>query len=59
MKYRDLIKLLNNNGYTLKRVGKHQIFSNGIKHIAIPHTKEVNRMLTKRILKECGITVEF
>lgn len=54
MKYKDLERILNEMGYQFVRMSKHVIYSNGIKTVAIPHQREINRMLSKRILKEIG-----
>lgn len=54
MKINDLERILRELGYILIRSSKHKVWSNGVKSIAIPHQREVNRMLSKRILKEIG-----
>lgn len=52
MKIRDLEKILVDNGFKLIRSSKHMIYSNGFNIIPIPHQKECNKMLAKRIVKE-------
>lgn len=54
MRLRDLLKALESLGFVLVRQGKHQVWSNGIISLAIPHTSEVNRFTAKKILKQAG-----
>lgn len=57
MKFREIEKILYSLGFRLLRSrGNHYIFSNGIKTFPVPNNngKDVNRMLTRRILKEAG-----
>lgn len=52
MKRRDLIKLLEDNGYELKRNGsEHDIYSNGKLSQPIPRHKEINERTAKTIIK--------
>lgn len=52
MKRRDLIKLLEKNGWVLVRNGSdHDIYSNGIKNEPIPRHNEIAEMLAKAIIK--------
>ncbi|MEE3333391.1 MAG: type II toxin-antitoxin system HicA family toxin [Ruminococcus sp.] len=52
MKRTDLIKLLEKNGYFLKRHGSnHDIYSNGEYKETIPRHKEINEQLAKAIIK--------
>ena len=57
MKQRDLIKMLEDAGYTLIRdTGNHMIFSNpGHRNIPVPRHKEIKENLAKAILKQAGI----
>ena len=49
------VEKLKKAGYEKKRCnGSHFIFSNGKHSVSI--NKDLNRMVAKRILKECGIT---
>ena len=41
-------------GYEIKRKSDHVIWDKEGHSVAIPHTKDVNRMLTRRLLKEIG-----
>lgn len=56
MKRTDLIKLLEKNGYFLKRHGSnHDIYSNGVYNETIPRHKEINEQLVKAIIKRRGL----
>lgn len=56
MKRKDLEKILNENGFFLKRNGgNHDIFSNGSKSIPVPRHKEIQESTVKDIFKEAGI----
>jgi predicted RNA binding protein YcfA (HicA-like mRNA interferase family) len=52
MRFNDLERILIESGYVLVRSSKHKIYSNGKNTVAIPHQKEVNKMMVRRILKE-------
>lgn len=52
MKTKDLEKILIERGYWVSRYSKHVIWTNGSRTIAIPHQKEVNRMICKKILRD-------
>lgn len=52
MKRKDLIKLLEKNGWRLEREGgNHSVYTNGKKHEAIPRHGEINELLAKAIIK--------
>lgn len=53
MKRKDLIKILEQNGWYLnRRGGNHDIYTDG-KHLeTIPRHKEINERLAKSILKK-------
>lgn len=56
MKRRDLIKLLEKNGWELKREGgNHDIYGKGDKAEPIPRHKEISEMLAKAIIKRQGL----
>lgn len=56
MKRRDLIKLLEKNGwYFLRDGGRHDVYTNGVKMEPIPRHKEINEMLAKSIIKKYGL----
>lgn len=48
----DLIKLLEKNGWYLKRNGgAHDIYTNGMENETIPRHKELNENLSRAIIK--------
>ncbi len=53
---KDLVKLLTQNGWTLKRNGaNHDIFTNGTEKETIPRHAEINEQLAKAIIKRRGL----
>lgn len=52
---KEFIRILNQNGFYMVRSNKHMIFSNGTQTVAVPHTKVVNNMLAKRLMKTFGM----
>ena len=56
LKQRDLIKLLEKNGwYFFRSGGNHDIYTDGINMEPIPRHKEVNEQLAKAIIKRQGL----
>jgi predicted RNA binding protein YcfA (HicA-like mRNA interferase family) len=56
MKRRDLVKKLEQKGwYFVRRGGNHDIYTNGVKIEPISHSKEIDEVLAKKILKRNGI----
>ncbi len=56
MKHRDLVKLLEKNGWRLKRDGgNHDIYTNGAKNEPIPQHREINEKLAQAIIKKHGL----
>lgn len=56
MKHRDLIKLLEKNGWYFKRDGgSHDIYTNGVKNEPIPRHREINEKLAQAIIKKHGL----
>ena len=56
MKRRDLIKILEKNGWYLLRNGaNHDIYTNGVKTEPIPRHKEVSEELAKAIIRRQGL----
>lgn len=52
MKNKALIKLLEKNGWYLKRNGgNHDIYTNGVECETIPRHKEIKENLAKEIIK--------
>lgn len=56
MKRRELIRLLERNGWYLKLNGKeHDIYTNGIESEPIPRHTEIKERLAKAIVKKLGL----
>ena len=56
MKRRELIRLLEKNGWYLKRNGHdHDIYTNGVVSEPIPRHTEIKERLAKRIVKQLGL----
>lgn len=56
MKRTDLIKMLERNGWYLKRNGGgHDIYTNGEECETIPRHKELNENLARAIIKRRGL----
>ena len=56
MKRRDLIKLLERNGWYLKRNGgNHDIYTNGVDNEPISRQSEIKEYLAKAIIKRRGL----
>ena len=56
MKRKDLIKLLESNGWYLKRNGgNHDIYTDGNKREPIPRHSEIEERLAKSIIKNLGL----
>ncbi len=52
MKRKDLVKLLERNGWWLKREGHdHSIYTNGTANEPISRQTEINEVLAKKIIK--------
>lgn len=56
MRYRDLIKLLEENGWYLKRQGgSHVLYTDGTRTMPIPRHKEINERLARKIINDLGL----
>lgn len=56
MKRKDLIKLLNKNGWYFKRSGaNHDLYTNGIDTETIPRHSEINENLAQTIIRRRGL----
>ena len=56
MKRRDLIKLLERNGWYLKRNGgNHDLYTNGVDNEPISRQSEIKEDLAKAIIKRRGL----
>lgn len=56
MKRKDLVSLLEKNGWWLKRNGsEHDIYTNGNDRESIPRHREINERLAQNIIKRWGL----
>ena len=56
MKRRDLIKLLERNGWWLKREGgNHDIYTNGVDNEPTSRQREIKEAVAKAILRRRGL----
>jgi predicted RNA binding protein YcfA (HicA-like mRNA interferase family) len=56
MHYRDLVKLLEEHGWYIKRQGgNHVLYTNGERTMPIPRHKEINERLAQKIIKDLGL----
>ena len=57
MKRSDLVRLLEKDGWSLKRNGgNHDIYAKqGMKPIVVPRHTEIKEKLAKKILKDAGL----
>ena len=56
MKRRDLVKLLEKNGWYLKRNGgNHDLYTDGERTEPIPRHPEIQERLAKSIIKKLGL----
>ena len=56
MKRKDLVSLLERNGWWLKRNGaEHDIYTTGNDREAIPRHREINELLAQKIVKRWGL----
>jgi len=56
MKTKDLIKLLESNGWRFKRHGSdHDIYIKGTERESVPRHNEIKENLAKAIMKRCGL----
>ena len=56
MKRRDLVRILESNGYRLVREGDHSIYkAPGMPIVQVPKHKELNENTARKILKDAGL----
>jgi len=56
---KELVRILNANGYKLIRQSGHQIFSNGEINVAVPRSrKNLSFVICRFVLRKAGIIVE-
>lgn len=54
MKTREFESILKECGFWLARSSGHNVWSNGVKHVAVPNQKVINKMVARRLLKQIG-----
>jgi mRNA interferase HicA len=60
VKRRDLIRYLEENGFSLVREGgNHSIYTNGAKVVPVKRHKQLDRITANEICKEAGIGPRF
>jgi len=60
IKRRDLIRLLERNGFQLIREGgKHSIYSNGRKIVPVKRHRTLDRITANEICKQAGLKPSF
>lgn len=59
MKHKEMLKILERNGYQLKRSNKHMIYTNGVNTVAVPHAKVLSIGLCRRLLQQAQLKHEI
>jgi predicted RNA binding protein YcfA (HicA-like mRNA interferase family) len=60
VKRRDLIKYLEENGFTLRREGgKHSIYFKGTIRLPVKRNRVIERVIANQICKEAGLPPKF
>ncbi len=60
VKRRDLVRYLEQNGFSLLREGgKHSIYSNGVKTIPVKRHRTLDRVTANEICKQAGLSPHF
>jgi predicted RNA binding protein YcfA (HicA-like mRNA interferase family) len=60
VKRRDLVKYLEENGFTLQREGKkHSIYTHGDKTIPIKRHRTLDRITANELCKQAGLKPKF
>ena len=60
VKRRDLIRYLEENGFTLLREGgNHSIYTNGIKVIPVKRHRQLDRITANELCKQVGLPMKF
>jgi len=56
VKRRDLVRYLEQNGFSLLREGgKHSIYSNGVKTVPVKRHRTLDRVTANEICKQAGL----
>jgi predicted RNA binding protein YcfA (HicA-like mRNA interferase family) len=60
VKRRDLIQVLEENGFRLLREGaNHSIYSNGVKAVPVKRHRSIDRITANEICKQAGLQPPF
>ena len=60
VKRRDLVRYLEQNGFSLLREGgKHSIYSNGVKTVPVKRHRTLDRITANEICKQAGLQPHF
>ncbi len=60
VKRRDLVRYLEQNGFSLLREGgKHSIYSNGVKTVPVKRHRTLDRITANEICKQAGLRQHF
>ena len=60
VKCRDLVKYLEQNGFSLLREGgKHSIYSNGVKTVPVKRHRTLDRVTANELCKQAGLQPRF
>jgi predicted RNA binding protein YcfA (HicA-like mRNA interferase family) len=59
MKRRDLEKFLEENGYYFLRNSGHALWTNGTINVSVPHHKEINMFLAKKIMRTVKENINY
>jgi predicted RNA binding protein YcfA (HicA-like mRNA interferase family) len=51
MKTSEFERILADSGFALVRISGHRIWGNGTQQIAVPHSRMINRLVARRLLK--------
>ena len=60
VKRRELIKYLQQNGFTLAREGRrHSIYTNGVRVVPVKRSREIDRITANELCKQAGIAPKY
>lgn len=55
----EIVKILKEHGFILKRTNKHAIYSNGFFTVAVPLEKSLSKGLCRRIFQQAGLSKDI
>ncbi len=60
VKHRDLVRCLEQNGFSLLREGgRHSIYSNGVRTVPIKRDRTLDRITANELCKQAGLQPPF